>query len=111
MSERLRRALPAAIGLAFFGAALYVLRIELATLRWTDVARAARAIPASRLGAAVALTALNYTALTGYDFLALASIGKALPPVRVALTSFVAFAISNSVGLVALSGASVRYRF
>jgi phosphatidylglycerol lysyltransferase len=111
MFERLRRALPAIAGLTFFGAALYVLRIELTGIRWAEVARAAREIPAHRVGVAAVLTALNYATLTGYDFLALASVRRALPPARVALTSFVAFAIANTVGLAALSGASVRYRF
>ena len=67
--------------------------------------------PPSRLGLAVGLTALNYAALTGYDLLAFAYIGKTLPRVRVALASFLAYAISNNVGFAMLSGASVRYRF
>ena len=57
------------------------------------------------------LTALNYAALTGYDLLAFAYIGKALPRARIALASFLAYAISNNVGFAMLSGASVRYRF
>jgi len=50
-------------------------------------------------------------ALTGYDFLAFAYIGKSLRRVHVAAASFLAYAISNNVGMAMLSGASVRYRF
>ena len=46
-----------------------------------------------------------------YDQLAFVYIGKPLPRARIALTSFLAYAISNNVGLAMLSGASVRYRF
>ena len=63
------------------------------------------------LFAAALVTALNYAVLTGYDFIALASIGKRLPRWRVAGASFLAYAIANSVGFAMLSGASVRYRF
>ena len=57
------------------------------------------------------LTAVNYAVLTGYDFLAFAYLGRSLPWRRVAVASFVAYAISNNVGFGMLSGASVRYRF
>jgi phosphatidylglycerol lysyltransferase len=60
---------------------------------------------------AALLTAVNYAILTGYDFLAFAYLGKHLPSRRIAMTSFLAFAISNNVGFAMLSGASVRYRF
>ena len=68
-------------------------------------------MPARRLAAAIALTALNYATLTGYDFLAFAYIGKTLSRWRVAVASFLAYAIANNVGFALLSGASVRYRF
>ena len=67
--------------------------------------------PLSRLLAALLLTALNYAALTGYDLLAFAYVGKTLPRARIVLASFLAYAISNNVGFAMLSGASVRYRF
>ena len=68
-------------------------------------------MPRRRLALAIALTVVNYAVLTGYDQLAFAYIGKALPRARIVLTSFLAYAISNNVGLAMLSGASVRYRF
>lgn len=110
MRSRIRAALPALIGLIVFAAALKVLDSELRTVTWhgltTDLSNISW-----RLAAAVILTFVNYGVLTGYDFLAFAYLGKHLSPRRVAMTSLLAYAISNNVGFALLSGASVRYRF
>jgi phosphatidylglycerol lysyltransferase len=111
MRERLRRALPALIGLALFVAALEILRRELHAVTWHTLSADALATPPWRLVAAILLTALNYAALTGYDFIAFASINRRLLRRRIAWVSFLAYAIANNVGFSALSGASVRYRF
>src|SRR5262249_4478296 len=44
-------------------------------------------------------------------FIAFAYIGKHLPRRKIAITSFLAYAVANNVGFAMLSGASVRYRF
>ncbi len=111
MRERLQRALPALVGLALFIAALEVLRHQLRAVSWHMLSADIVSIPSTRLGAAIALTVLNYFALTGYDFIALASVGKKLAVRQVFSTSFIAYAFANNVGFAALSGASVRYRF
>lgn len=111
MRGRLRRALPALVGLTIFLAALEVLRRELAPAAWPSVAADVIAMPRGRLAAAVLLTALNYAALTGYDFIAFTYVGKSLARWRVAVASFLAYAIANNVGFAIVSGASVRYRF
>ena len=111
MPERLRQAIPVAIGLALFLVALEVLRVELRTVTWHELTADVLGTPAWQLALALVLTAVNYAALTGYDLLAFAYIGKALPRARIALASFLAYAISNNVGFAMLSGASVRYRF
>ncbi len=109
--ERLRTALPAFIGLVLFFAALEVLRTELRAVTWHGLTTDLSNIPAWHLVFAVLLTAVNYGVLTGYDFLAFAYLGKRLPARRVAMASFLAYAISNNVGFAMLSGASIRYRF
>jgi phosphatidylglycerol lysyltransferase len=111
MLERVRAALPALIGLVLFVAALEVLRTELRAVTWPGLTADLTNISAWRLALAALLTAVNYAILTGYDFLAFAYLGKHLPSRRIAMTSFLAFAISNNVGFAMLSGASVRYRF
>jgi phosphatidylglycerol lysyltransferase len=107
----IRRVLPAAVALVLFVAALEVLRRELHSVTWQSLSARALGTPPWLIAAAFVLTAINYLVLTGYDFIALASIGRPLPAARVAVTSFLAYAIANSVGLSMLSGASVRYRF
>src|SRR5262245_15409795 len=111
MLDRLKRALPALIGLLLFAAALAILRRELHAVTWHDLTAEVLRTPPARLGLALLLTALNYAVLIGYDFLAIAYIGKRLSLDRVALASFLAYAISNNVGFAMLSGTSVRYRF
>jgi phosphatidylglycerol lysyltransferase len=111
MTERLRRALPALVGLILFLAALEVLRHELHAFTWRELSANLWRTPARTLGLALLLTGLNYAVLTGYDFLAFAYIRKRLPARRIFAVSFLAYAISNNVGFSVLSGASVRFRF
>jgi len=111
MAERLRRALPVLIGVFIFVAALELLRHELHALTWRELTTDIFRTSTLRLGLALLLTALNYAVLTGYDWLAFEYIGKRLSLARVMATSLLAYAITNSVGLGVLSGASVRYRF
>jgi phosphatidylglycerol lysyltransferase len=109
--DRIRRALPALVGLVLFIVALAVLRRELQAATWREIVRQVRDTPGPRLALAVLFTAANYAVLTGYDFLAFAYIGRRMAWRRVAAASLVAYAISNSVGVAMLSGASIRYRF
>jgi len=111
MRGRLHRALPAAAGLAAFSVAIVVLRRELEAVSWDAVTTDVMSTRPSLLAWALSLTALNYAVLTGYDFIAFASIGKQIARARVAATSFLAYAVAHNVGFSLLSGASVRYRF
>jgi phosphatidylglycerol lysyltransferase len=94
-----------------FALALGILRRELREVTWHALVQDVLATPPRRLALALFLTALNYAILTGYDFLAFAYAGKQLSWDRIALASFLAYAIANNVGFAMLSGASVRYRF
>src|SRR4029077_5448742 len=75
-----------------------------------EVLRGLRAIPPSRIGLAVGFMILAYTALTGYDALALRYIRHPLPYRRVGLASFVSYAFSNTIGFAFVVGTSLRYR-
>ena len=109
------------MALVLFVAALEVLRRELHSVTWQSLSARALGTPPWLIAAAFLLTAINYLVLTGYDFIAIASIGRrpswhgfggaGLSIKNIAVTSFLAYAIANSVGLAMLSGASVRYRF
>lgn len=72
-----------------------------------------RTIPGPCLNgfAALALTAANYTILTAYDLLAFRLIGRTTSRWRIAITSFLGYAVANNVGFAVVSGTAVRYRF
>lgn len=99
------------IAVLLFAVALVVLQRELQAYRFADVIRAFHAIPGSRLGAALAFTALSYAVLPGYDALALSYVRRQLPLRRVAFASFLSYAISHTLGFPVLTGGAVRVRF
>lgn len=109
--RRLRHALPAVVSLGIFVAALEVMRVELRTVSWHVVSRAVLATPLSHLALAVALTALDYLVLTGYDQLAFSYVGRTIPRLRIGVAAFLTYAISHTIGFPMVSGASVRFRF
>lgn len=98
------------VGLLLFGlVAEAVLRV-LNGFSYGAVMAAAKDTPAWDLLAAVAATALSFLALTFYDRSALQYAGARLPYRVVAQTSFIAYALSNTVGLGVFTGGAVRLR-
>jgi len=110
MREKLVGALGPMLGLALFVAALWVLHREFEQYDLGDVIGHLREISAARFALALALTAVSYLLLTGYDALALRYIGKALAWPRIALASFVSYTFSHNLGILSLDGSLVRYR-
>ena len=98
------------LGVALFGLALIWLHHVLGQYRWQDILAHMRAIPASRLLGAVLLTGAGYGCLTLYDALGLRFAGARVAYPRLALISFMGYAIGHNVGLNTLSGGAVRYR-
>lgn len=109
MRTRLARLVPPALSLVLFTVALAALHRALREYSYRDVVSDLRAIPAARLGWAVALTIINYVALTLYDVLALRYIRRPLAYRRTALASFVGYAFGQ-VGFPLLVGGAARYR-
>lgn len=107
---RLRAMAPQLVVVALFLLGLYALHRLLGEVRLRDVVNQMAAIPAQTLALAALTTTAGYAALVGYDWSALKYVGKKLPLPVVTFTSFVGFALSNSLGVGALSGAAVRYR-
>lgn len=101
----------AILGASLFGLSLFVISYELRQYDIRDIVRSVQAIPLPYLLGAIALTLFNYFMLTGYDVLALQYIRRSLPYRRVALTSIISYAISNSIGFALLTGSAIRYRF
>lgn len=110
-TRRLLRWVSPAVGLALFAAAVWVLHHSLREVSYREVRAAIHGLPASALLLAVLATAGNYAVLCGFDLLAFRYVGKRLTEWKVAVTSFIGYAVANNVGFAIISGTSVRYRF
>src|SRR5277367_1171333 len=98
------------LGIALFGLPLLWLHHLLGQYRWRDILRHVDAIPSVKLLRAALFTVIGYGCLTLYDALAVRFAGARVPYPRVALISFMGYAIGHNVGLNTLSGGAVRYR-
>ncbi|MGC1386578.1 MAG: bifunctional lysylphosphatidylglycerol flippase/synthetase MprF [Steroidobacteraceae bacterium] len=98
------------LGVALFALALVWLHHVLGQYRWQDILAHMRAIRGSRLLGAVLLTGAGYGCLTLYDALGLRFAGAQVAYPRLALISFMGYAIGHNVGLNTLSGGAIRYR-
>ncbi|NRD63252.1 bifunctional lysylphosphatidylglycerol flippase/synthetase MprF [Corallococcus exiguus] len=108
--SKVQRVLTTALPLLLLCVAAYVLHRELSHYRREDVSAGLAAVTASRILLALAVTVVNYAALTLYDVLALGHAGHRIPYSRVGFTSFVGYAFGHNLGASFLSGGSVRYR-
>lgn len=106
-----RQVLPSVAVFIVFGLALYALYHLFSTINVGTVVAQVKALPLRTVLLSLITTAASYIALIGYDWSALRFIGKSVPPAVLAAGSFAAYAIGNTVGLSALSGGAVRYRF
>jgi phosphatidylglycerol lysyltransferase len=91
--------------------ALIALRTELRSFHYRQLSAAVRALPARSLAVALATTLVAYAILPAYDALALSYVRRPLGLRRTAFASLVAYGFSQTIGLAALAGASIRYRF
>lgn len=107
----LRSWLPPLVAAVLICAALWVLHGELQAIRYRDLQAALARLGSRHLLLALLCCAANYLVLTCYDQLAFIYIGKRIARTRIALTAFIGYAISNSVGFALLSGTAVRHRF
>lgn len=88
-----------------------VIRKELREYGLQEIISHWQAIPRQRKLAAIALTSLGYLVITGYDFLGFHYINHKLKSSRIVFTSFLSYAIGNTVGFTVFSGTMIRYRF
>ncbi len=92
------------IGVAFW------LHHLLGKYHWSDILERVRAISNTKLLRAAFFTCAGYSCLTLYDALAVRFAGARVPYPRVALISFMGYAIGHNVGFNSISGGAVRYR-
>jgi glycosyltransferase 2 family protein len=98
------------IGLAAVALSVWLLYHELRGISLDDVGDGLMAISWHRWLLAAAGSILAYTALAGYDHIALLYIGKKVPWLFISLCSFTTYALSHNIGGSVLSGAVIRYR-
>jgi phosphatidylglycerol lysyltransferase len=77
---------------------------------WRDILERVQAISDTKLLRAAFFTCAGYGCLTLYDALAVRFAGARVPYPRVALISFMGYAIGHNVGFNSISGGAVRYR-
>ncbi len=111
MKFRISRAIGPAAMVGAVGIALVLLEHELKSYHYRDLMRQVWTLPHSHLALALLLTAVAYAVLPGYDAIALSYVDHPLPVRRIAFGSFIAYALSHSLGFPLLSGGPVRYRF
>jgi phosphatidylglycerol lysyltransferase len=90
--------------------ALFWLHHLLGQYRWRDILAHVHAIPPAKILRAALFTVAGYGCLTLYDALAVRFAGARVPYPRIALISFMGYAIGHNVGFNTLSGGAVRYR-
>src|SRR5947209_3569958 len=111
MKARFSRAIGPAATVIAVAIALLLLERELKSYHYRDLMRQVWTLPHSHLALALLLTAVAYAVLPGYDAIALSYVDHPLPVRRIAFGSFIAYALSHSLGFPLLSGGPVRYRF
>lgn len=98
------------LAVAVLVAAIWVLLHIVQKVSWEQFTTALGATSVLSVLAALVLVAMSYVCLMGYDLMALHHLGKRLSLLQVAVGSFVAFSLSNTLGFVLLTAGSVRYR-
>jgi phosphatidylglycerol lysyltransferase len=104
------RFLAAAAPLLIFTLALLGLHKLAGEFRLDDVRTAFREIPRASFALAALFAATSYFLLTQYERIAVRHIGSDLPYSRIAVTSFISYAVGHNVGMSALSGGAIRFR-
>lgn len=94
-----------------FGLAGYLLYAGLSQYTFADIVQSVQDIPPANLALALAFAAGSYLCLTFFDWAGVLYVGGRLPYPKIALASFLALSIGQSVGLAGLSSGAIRYRY
>jgi len=108
-SVNFRRFLPV-VGLVLFALTLVTIREELKVHSYAEIIAVVRSIGGTSVAAAFGLTLLSFFILSGYDLLAVRSVGSKLAYHRIAFASFLGYAFSQALGFSLVTGIPIRYR-
>ncbi|MDZ8225536.1 lysylphosphatidylglycerol synthase domain-containing protein [Nostoc sp. ChiVER01] len=111
MLKKLRLNFSSLFGLLLLVLCVWAIANELHEYNYRDILNSLATIPKSRLSWAIWLTALGYLVMIGYDILGFSYINRSLSWNKIALTSFISSAFSNTIGFALLTGSAIRYRF
>jgi uncharacterized membrane protein YbhN (UPF0104 family) len=98
------------LSLAFFAAAVAIVVREFGHLSWAQVAASIRATPAWAIWAAIGLTVAGYACLGAIEVFTLRWLSRPLGWLTTAAVGAAGYAVGNTVGFSAASGAAVRLR-
>jgi uncharacterized membrane protein YbhN (UPF0104 family) len=105
-----RRFIPPLVGIGLLIVSLTVLARMLEHFELAELVHELKAIGRGPLLWSLALTALSFTALVGYEHWALRFARKRLPLRHTALGAFIAQSIAHTTGFAAVVATSLRYR-
>ncbi|MEH2306298.1 lysylphosphatidylglycerol synthase domain-containing protein [Nostoc sp.] len=111
MLKKLQLNFSTLFGLSLLVLSLWAIANELHEYNYRDILNSLAAIPKSRLSWAIWLTVLGYLVMVGYDILGFSYINRSLNWNKIALTSFISSAFSNTIGFALLTSSAIRYRF
>ncbi|MHC5827220.1 MAG: hypothetical protein ACYT04_67945, partial [Nostoc sp.] len=103
MVKKLQLKFSTLFGLSLLVLSVWAIANELHEYNYRDILNSLAAIPKSRLSWAVWLTALGYLVMVGYDILGFSYINRSLSWNKIALTSFISSAFSNTIGFALLT--------
>lgn len=109
-SSPLKTAISVVIMVAIMTAAFHGLSKVLNEVSYEQVTAAMSRVGWGRIALAAAFGAASYLVLTGYDVIALRTIGRPLPWRQAAKASFVSYNLSHNLGFAVLTGAVARFR-
>jgi uncharacterized membrane protein YbhN (UPF0104 family) len=111
MKDKLSKFLPIVLGVALLIICVTALHNELKHYSLKEIIDSLNNISLARKLTAIALTIVGYLVITFYDILAFVYIKKTLSLGKIIFTSFLSYAIGNTVGFTIFSGTAIRYRF
>jgi len=94
-----------------FGVAGYLLYQTFYEYSVSDIIGSVSKIPTFNLAMAVVFALGSYLCLTGFDWAGVRYVNNDLPYHKIALASFIALSIGQSVGMSGLSSGAIRYRY
>lgn len=110
LTPRRKAFLMVVVGLTVFALALTFIWNVLHEYTFNQIAGSVLSIPASALLLSVAAMAVSFAGISVYDYMALPYTEKRMPLGKTIFASFCAFAISNSLGMTAVTSNAIRYR-